>query len=172
MCVQLVCRDIEIGVAGVKLWRSVCGREVCRNYVVMVDFFTDFFECEWLKESAVTAIKKTFAKYVIPDVFQSDNGPRFTASEFKVFSEAWGFHHTTSSPAYQQSSGKADQTVKILKWLYEKSKRSLPFYSRMQRHTYCLNDYPTERMFGRSTRSVLPTGLTNGNPTSDKILWA
>jgi hypothetical protein len=63
-----------------------------RDYLVIVDYFTNFFEWEHLKEistkSVIKACKKTFARYGIPVVVQSDNGPQFTAYKFMKFSEA------------------------------------------------------------------------------------
>ena len=48
-------------------------------------------------------------------VVQSDNAPQFTTAQFAVFSQEWDFQHTTSFPGHQQSNGKAEASVKIVK---------------------------------------------------------
>ena len=47
----------------------------------------------------------------------SDNGPQFSAAEFKDFAKNWGFSTGTSSPHYPQSNGLAEAAVKSMKKL-------------------------------------------------------
>ncbi len=54
-------------------------------------------------------IKEHCARHGIPDTLVSDNGPQFTAEEFKQFTRAWGVKHDTSSPTYAQSKGFAEK---------------------------------------------------------------
>ena len=63
------------------------------------------------------------ARHGIPDEFQSDNGPQFSSLEFTRFAKQCGFCHITSSPAYPQSNGLAENAVKQAKHIFEKSKR-------------------------------------------------
>jgi hypothetical protein len=105
-----------------KLWSKV-GLDIltykAKDYLILVDYLSDFFECERLSDlqpnAVIKACKKTFARYGIPNCIQSDNGPQFVSREFEKFSREWGFMHTTSSPGHQQSNGKAEAAVKIIK---------------------------------------------------------
>jgi transposase InsO family protein len=45
----------------------------------------------------------------------SDNGPQFTAKEFKAFIKLCGMTHVRTAPYYPQSNGKAEATIKTVK---------------------------------------------------------
>ena len=61
-----------------------------------------------------------FARYGVPNVLVTDNGPQFSSAEFLAFARMWDFQHVTSSPRYPQSNGKAESAVKSVKWLFTK----------------------------------------------------
>ena len=134
-----------------------------RDYLILVDYFSDFFECEQLADlqsrSVIKACKKTFSRYGIPTQLQSDNGTQFVSAEFDAFRRDWGFQHTTSSPGHQQSNGKAEAAVKIVKRLMKRADD--PYLALLEYRntpTSGMTSSPTQRMFGRATRSILPTG--------------
>ncbi|PIK34233.1 hypothetical protein BSL78_28947 [Apostichopus japonicus] len=60
-----------------------------RNYVVTVDYFSGFWEIDFLQDttsnSVIHKLKGQFARHGIPDVCMSDNGPQFSSYEFKQF---------------------------------------------------------------------------------------
>ena len=58
-------------------------------------------------------LKKHFARYGIPSIVMSDNGPQFVSREFELFLSNWKVNHVTSSPGYRQSNGKAEAAVQI-----------------------------------------------------------
>lgn len=58
--------------------------------------------------SVIKEMKAVFARYVIPDVIVTDNGPQ----------------HITSSPHHPQSNGKAENAVKTMKRLFTKCRES------------------------------------------------
>ena len=60
------------------------------------------------------------ARYGCPKVIVSDNGPQFTAKDFNDLTTEWGIEHNKSSPYHQQSNGKAESAVKIIKNLMRK----------------------------------------------------
>jgi len=141
-----------------------------QDYLIIVDYFSDFFKCEGLKEatskSVIKASKRALARFGIPEVVYSDNGLQLASSEFTQFRKQWSFHHTTSSPRHPQSNGKAEAAVKVTKILFWRSED--PFLALLE-----LRNTPTagmssslmEQILGRPTRSLLPTGHINSKQT-------
>ena len=91
------------------------------NYLVVVDYFSRYFEVVKLTSTAscavIEAVKNIFSRYGIPETLISDNGPLFSATEMKDFSHSFRFQHVTSSPYYPQSNGQAERTVQTAKRL-------------------------------------------------------
>lgn len=98
-----------------------------KDYIVLVDYYSDFVEVSPLKDANSKAIikfmKAQFSRHGIPDVPVSDNGPQFTSREFAEFATQWEFQHVTSSPYHPKSNGKAESAVKIVKGLFKKANR-------------------------------------------------
>ena len=96
-----------------------------KNYIVLVDYYSDFVEVSPLKEITASAIikfmKVQFSRHGIPDVLVSDNGPQFANREFAEFAKNWEFQHVTSSPYHPKSNGKAESAVKVVKRLFKKA---------------------------------------------------
>ena len=65
--------------------------------------------------STISVLKAIFARYGIPEVLRSDNGPQYQSQEFIAFSKAYNFIHVTSSPLYPQSNGQVERAVQTLK---------------------------------------------------------
>ena len=61
--------------------------------------------------------KEVYARFGVPDIVCSDNGPQFAPAEFVVFAKTWAFKHDTSSPHFPQSNGNAENAVKTVKRL-------------------------------------------------------
>lgn len=72
-----------------------------QNYLVISDYFSRFLEIFHLptttSSQVVTRLKATFARYGIPEVLVSDNGPQLASAEMKNFSKEYDFIHVTSS---------------------------------------------------------------------------
>ncbi|CAB4026176.1 Transposon Ty3-G Gag-Pol poly [Paramuricea clavata] len=83
-----------------------------KNYLVMVDHYSDFIELDHLKNttanSVIKVMKKNFARHGIPSECVSDNGPQFDSSEYRSFAREHGFTPVKSSPYYSQGNGKAE----------------------------------------------------------------
>lgn len=62
-----------------------------------------------------------FARFDIPEIIYSDNGPQFRSREFQEFMKKWDIVHQTSSPYYPQSNGMAEIAVKIAKKIVVKA---------------------------------------------------
>ena len=97
-----------------------------KDYLVTVDYFSDYFEVDPLKSTTTRAIvkvlKRHFSTHGIPDEIISDNGPQLVSEEFAKFASDWEFSHITSSPYYSRSNGNAESAVKIAKNLIKKCK--------------------------------------------------
>ncbi len=112
-------------------WSKV-GADLCdlqeRKLLVVSDYYSNFIEVENISKintNGITrALKAMFARYGVPDVLVTDNGPQFASEEFAMFANKWGFNHVTSSPRYPQSNGKAENAVKTVKRLFTKCRES------------------------------------------------
>ena len=148
-----------------------------KDYLVTVDYFSDFFEVDRLysttSETVIKKLKGHFARYGIPDEIISDNGSQFTAEEFRVFAQAYGFKHTRTSPHHHQSNGKAESAVKQAKKTLRMARVSgNDFYLALLnvRNTpqEGYNRSPAQRMMSRNTKTLLPVSVAQN--TMDSIL--
>ena len=113
-------------------WSKV-GADLCefsvRTLLVGVDYYSNFIEVTRMttttSRSIIKAMKEVFARFGIPDVVVTDNGPQFSSAEFLVFARMWNFDRVTSSLHHPQSNGKAENTVKTVKRLFKKCKDSV-----------------------------------------------
>ncbi|CAB3984231.1 sec1 family domain-containing 2 [Paramuricea clavata] len=89
------------------------------NYLVVADYYSRYIEVVKLENTTsrtvVNHMKSIFARHGIPSVVRSDNGPQYTATEYKQFAQKWNFEHQTSSPYYPKSNGLAEKAVQIVK---------------------------------------------------------
>ena len=160
-------------------WAKV-GADLCdhrgRTLLVICDYFSGFIEVERLHTTTTTAVSRTlkalFARYGVPDVLVTDNGPQFASAEFVSFAKSWGFQHVTSSPHYPQSNGRAENAVKTVKRLLTKCQetRQSEFQALLD-----WNNTPTEgvgsslaqRFLGRRCRTLLPMTESMLKPAYD-----
>ncbi|KAK3084785.1 hypothetical protein FSP39_018986 [Pinctada imbricata] len=136
-----------------------------RNYLITVDYYSDFFEIDRLHDKkskeVISKLKAHFARYGIPEIVISDNGPPFNSREFLSFAEKYEFNHITSSPLYPKSNGKVENAVKIAKRLMRKSQidNSDPFLALLDWRntpTEIIGSSAAQRLMGRRTRTKLP----------------
>ena len=70
-----------------------------RDYLVTVDYFSSFWDIDLLpttsSHTVIMKLKGHFARYGIPKQLVSDNGPQFSAVEFKEFTAEYGIEHRT-----------------------------------------------------------------------------
>ena len=137
-----------------------------QQYLLIVDYFSGFWEVQPLKSTlssdVIKKIKMHFARYGIPDVVVSDNGPQFADQEFQRFSKTWQFQLNTTSPRYPKSNGKAENAVRAGKQLLKKAKKDeadvyLALLAYRNTPTQGLDTSPAQRLMSRRTKTLLPT---------------
>ena len=92
----------------------------------------------------------------------SDGGPQYTSSESKSFSKHWSFDHKVTSPGNSKANGAAEAAVKIVKRMMRKSKlqHEDPYLGLLSIRNTVNEGWhtsPAQRMFGRATKTLLPT---------------
>ena len=112
-------------------WCKV-GADLCevnnRTLLVLCDYYSNFIKVARLNtvtsRSVIREMNATFARYGIPDIVVTDNGPQFCFAEFAVFAKTRMFTHKTSLPYHPQSNGKVENAVKTVKRLFTKCQES------------------------------------------------
>jgi transposase InsO family protein len=74
-----------------------------------------------LSTTIVNKTKVHFARFGIPRVCHTDNGPQFVGKAYKEFAKVYDFNHTSSSPYHPQGNGRAEAAVKLVKNMIKKS---------------------------------------------------
>ncbi|XP_057302761.1 uncharacterized protein K02A2.6-like [Hydractinia symbiolongicarpus] len=65
----------------------------------------------------ISALRKLFATFGVPEELSSDGGPEFCATHTSTFLKNWGVRHRVSSAYFAQSNGRAEVAVKKCKRL-------------------------------------------------------
>ena len=109
----------------------------------------------------IKTIKGHIARHGLVDELVSDNGPPFNSKEFSDFALSYEFKHTTSSPGYPQSNGKAENSVKTAKRLIKKALHAgadpyLALLDWRNTPTEGVGSSPAQRLFGRRTKTLMP----------------
>ena len=74
--------------------------------------------------SVIAHLRAILEEYGIPEIIQSDNGPQYSSSKFRRFTEQYGFKHITSSPHFAQSNGFIERMVRTVKQLFNKAEET------------------------------------------------
>ena len=137
-----------------------------KNYLVTVDYFSNFFEIDRLEQATTHHVTKKlkahFARYGIPETVVTDDGAQFISNDFNTFSTKYEFKHVRSSPHHHQSNGMAESAVKQAKKMMKKCKESgddpylalLTIRNTPQQHHVTS---PAQRLLNRRTRTRLPS---------------
>ena len=99
-------------------WESVSTDLLCldgENFLLIVDSYSHYIEIAKLtntsSKTVIECTKSVFAHHGIPTIVKSNNGPQYTAAEYKEFSSSWGFKHITVSPYHPRANGLAEKSV-------------------------------------------------------------
>ncbi|CAM1330222.1 Uncharacterised protein r2_g3935 [Pycnogonum litorale] len=151
-----------------------------KQFHVLVDYHSGYFEVDELPPKATAAVcikvmKRHFARYGIPEVCISDNGPQYHSAEFQCFSKEWDFEHVTISPYHSKANGKVEAAVKITKNILRKSKEdgSDPLIALLEIHntpSQDLESSPVQQFLNRRTRTLLPVSAKLLAPRGEDIL--
>lgn len=145
------------------------------DYLVTVDYYSDFYELDRLSntraETVVKATQKHFSTHGIPEQFISDNGPQYVSGEFAQFANRWDFEHVTTSPYNSKANGKAEATVKKAKNLLRKAEHSnenfhLALLEQRNVPSETTGSSPVQRLMNRRTRTTLPMSASLLQPRS------
>eukprot|EP00057_Strongylocentrotus_purpuratus_P004900 XP_003729725.1 PREDICTED: uncharacterized protein K02A2.6-like [Strongylocentrotus purpuratus] len=136
------------------------------NYLIMVCYYSNFFEIEKLQRTTAPAVikrlKRHIGRYGVPEIIVSDNGPPFSSRDFAEFAKEMGIKHNTISPHNSKANGKAESAVKTAKRLLTKCKDTgdnvdLALLNVRNTPTQGTQTSPAQRFMGRRTRTLLPT---------------
>lgn len=88
-------------------------------FLVIVDAHSKWLEVYPMKSTTsfktIECLRDCFARFGLPVLLVSDNGPQFTSHEFKVFMDSNGIKHKTTAPFKPSSNGQAERYVFTLK---------------------------------------------------------
>ena len=91
---------------------SVDGR---RDYLITVDYLSNFWEVERLSDTKSSSVKRkleeNFARNSSSKYVVSDGATQCVSEEFNKFEREWDFEHVTSSPHHQNVNGNAEAAV-------------------------------------------------------------
>ena len=136
------------------------------EYMVTVCYKSNFWELDKLSKTTagvvISKLKHHFARYGLPDVMVSDNGPPFQSHDFSDFTTGLGIQHQTISPYNSKANGKAESAVKTAKRMLKKCRKSgedqcLALLNIRNTPTQGVDSSPVQRFLGRRTKTKLPT---------------
>lgn len=141
-----------------------------KAYVVIIDYTTRYFDIHKLDDckssTVINKIKNTFAKFGIPQIVISDNGPEYRSSEFRQFAKDWDFRNITTSPNYPQSNGLVERNIQTIKRTLKKllESRQDPYLAMLALWTSPLKYNtlsPAQQLMKRTLRTNLPNIMHN-----------
>ena len=131
-----------------------------RDYLLVVDYFSRWVEVvEIADKSAETVINKLkgfWARYGVPQVMRSDDGPCYKGVTMTEFMRRYKVKHVKSSPYYPESNGLAERMVGVIKGMWRKEKDKQLALMVYRNTPLDSGKSPAELLFGRPLRTDLP----------------
>ncbi|XP_050553385.1 uncharacterized protein K02A2.6 [Spodoptera frugiperda] len=89
------------------------------RYLIMVDAYSKWIEAIAMQktdaQATISAMRGVFARFGLPSLLVTDNGPPFFSQEFKMFCNKNCMKHVTTAPYRPQGNGAAENAVKTVK---------------------------------------------------------
>jgi transposase InsO family protein len=137
-------------------------------WLIAVDAYTKWLDVIKMKSTTATAtcnkLRELFARYGVPRVLVSDNGPQWISEEFQQFCASNLIQSVLSSPYHPKTNGLAERAVRTFKERMMAAKASIADPStRLQKFLMSYRNTPhkstgrppAELMFGRRLRTRL-----------------
>ena len=138
-----------------------------KQFIILVDYYSKWIEVHHLHKttslSVINYMKATFARYGIPEIVMTDNGPQFQG-DFKQFAKDYDFQRVTSSPNYPQANGQAEKAVHIAKMILQQPDPVKALMTYRSTPIPALGVTPARLMMGREIRTTLPILPLNLRP--------
>lgn len=87
-------------------------------HLLVIDYYSKYVEVEQLSSTAgravICSLKKTYARFTIPQEIMTDNGPPFDSKELASFNASWSIQRRKSLPHYPRSSGQAERAISTI----------------------------------------------------------
>ncbi|KAM7313793.1 uncharacterized protein ISCGN_003585 [Ixodes scapularis] len=132
-----------------------------KKCIVILDYYSKFFELEEIPRTTtgdiIKVFSQNFARHGCPEVMRSDNALQFGSTEFRQFAKEWGVELVTSSPYYPPSNEEAERAVQTAKNLLKKTSNSAQALLAHRTTPGPEGFSPAELLMGRKLRSTLPT---------------
>ena len=162
-CRQQHAEPLKPSVLPERPWVKI-GMDLCyldgKDYLIVIDYFSRWLEIVHLQDTTsltvIRTVKNLFARWGIPEIVRSDNGPQFTSSLFKAFAEEYGFLHTTSDPHYPQGNGAAERAVQTAKRILKQEDPFLALMGYRSTPIETTGCSPAQLIMGRNIRTRLP----------------
>ena len=137
-----------------------------KMYLVIIDAHSKWIEAFVTTSSTSTTVieilRHVFARFGLPEMIVSDNGPCFVSEEFESFLLTNGVKHITSSPYHPAMNGLAERAVQILK----KGLKKVTNGSLQTRFAQILMSY---RITPQSTTGASPAELLLGRQPRTRL---
>lgn len=122
------------------------------------------------KGAFFSVLKDVFARFGIPYVLISDQGPPFHSAAFRAFVQGWHIVHDPSSPLYPRSNGQVERTIQTVKSKLTKSLSDGKDLAVVLLNYRCSPSIgsvsPAELLMGRKLRTLIPALPQSFEPMS------